>query len=114
MRLVLPSTVIAAHLLYPQIVDDNNPTEREIGTMYGLALPALCDEVWCFGKTLSAAMEQEIKEWLNSLGYQITEQGKYSGQYRLTTSYCRDIIVLAIACIFERKAKNENCNYRKR
>ena len=53
---------IAAHLLYPQIVDDNDPTEREIGTMYGLALLALCDEVWCFGKTLSAGMEQEIKE----------------------------------------------------
>ena len=35
---------IAAHLLYPQIVDDNDPTEREIGTMYGLALLALCDE----------------------------------------------------------------------
>ena len=53
---------IAAHLLYPQIVDDNNPDEREIGTMYGLALLALCDEVWCFGETLSAGMEQEIKE----------------------------------------------------
>ena len=53
---------IAAHLLYPQIVDDNDPVEREIGTMYGLALLALCDEVWCFGKTLSAGMEQEIKE----------------------------------------------------
>lgn len=53
---------IAAHLLYPQIVDDNNPDEREIGTMYGLALLALCDEVWCFGETLSPGMEQEIKE----------------------------------------------------
>lgn len=53
---------IAAHLLYPQIVDDNNPDEREIGTMYGLALLALCDEIWCFGETLSAGMEQEIKE----------------------------------------------------
>ena len=53
---------IAAHLLYPQIVDDNNPDEREIGTMYGLALLALCDEVWCFGETLSSGMEQEIKE----------------------------------------------------
>lgn len=53
---------IATHLLYPQIVDDNNPDEREIGTMYGLALLALCDEVWCFGETLSPGMEQEIKE----------------------------------------------------
>ena len=53
---------IAAHLLYPQIVDDNNTDEREIGTMYGLALLALCDEVWCFGENLSSGMEQEIKE----------------------------------------------------
>lgn len=53
---------IAAHLLYPQIVDDNDPDEREIGTMYGLALLALCDEVWCFGKEHSPGMEQELKE----------------------------------------------------
>ena len=51
---------IAAHLLYPQIVDDNNPDEREIGTMYGLALLALCDEVWCFGTEISEGMEKEI------------------------------------------------------
>ncbi len=53
---------IAAHLLYPQIVDDNNPLEREIGTMYGLALLALCDEVWCFGKEHSLGMKQELEE----------------------------------------------------
>ena len=53
---------IASHLLYPQIMDDNIPEEREIGTMYGLALLALCDEVWCFGKKLSPGMELEVKE----------------------------------------------------
>lgn len=53
---------IAAHLLYPQIVDDNVPAEREIGTMYGIALLEMCDEVWCFGKELSSGMEREIKE----------------------------------------------------
>ena len=53
---------IAAHLLYPQIVDDNNPDEREIGTMYGLALLALCDEVWCFGEEHSSGMKQELEE----------------------------------------------------
>lgn len=53
---------IASHLLYPQIIDDNIPEEREIGTMYGLALLALCDEVWCFGKKLSPGMELEVKE----------------------------------------------------
>lgn len=53
---------IAAHLLYPQIMDDNVPTEREIGTMFGIALLEMCDEVWCFGKELSSDMEREIKE----------------------------------------------------
>lgn len=40
---------IAAHLLYPQILDDSIPSEREIGTMFGIALLEMCDEVWCFG-----------------------------------------------------------------
>lgn len=53
---------IAAHLLYPQIVDDNVPAEREIGTMFGIALLEVCDEVWCFGKEPSSGMEREIKE----------------------------------------------------
>lgn len=53
---------IASHLLYPQMLDDTNPAEREIGTMYGLALLAVCDEVWCFGKTISPGMKQEITE----------------------------------------------------
>ncbi len=53
---------IASHLLYPQMVDDNIPEEREIGTMFGIALLELCDEVWCFGNELSSGMEREIKE----------------------------------------------------
>jgi len=53
---------IAAHLLYPQMLDDGNPAEREIGTMFGIALLEMCDEVWCFGNELSSGMEREIKE----------------------------------------------------
>ena len=53
---------IAAHLLYPQIVDDNVPAELEIGPMFGIAHLEMCDEVWCFGKKLSSGMEREIKE----------------------------------------------------
>lgn len=53
---------IAAHLLYPQMLDDNVPAEREIGTMFGIALLEMCDEVWCFGKELSSGIEREIKE----------------------------------------------------
>lgn len=53
---------IASHLLYPQILDDNIPDQRELGTMFGLALLYDCDEVWCFGKTKSAGMQQELHE----------------------------------------------------
>ena len=44
------------------MLNDNNPEEREVGTLYGLSLLAICDEIWCFGDKLSPGMEQEIKE----------------------------------------------------
>lgn len=53
---------VASHLLYPQMLNDNIPEEREIGTLYGLSLLAICDEIWCFGDELSPGMEKEIKE----------------------------------------------------
>lgn len=53
---------IASHLIYPQFMNDSDPAERELGTMFGLALLAQCDEVWCFGTTKSAGMTQELHE----------------------------------------------------
>ncbi len=52
---------IASHLLYPQMLNDNNPAERDLGLLFGLALLALCDEVWVFGSP-SPGMMQEIQE----------------------------------------------------
>lgn len=52
---------IASHLLYPQMLNDSDPKERELGLDFGLALLACCDEVWVFGKP-SSGMEQEIAE----------------------------------------------------
>jgi len=52
---------IASHLLYCQILNDNNPEERELGLMFGLALLRLCDEVWVFG-AVSPGVAQEIEE----------------------------------------------------
>ena len=52
---------IASHLLYPQILDDNNPVERELGLSFGLALLQVCDEVWVFGK-VTKGMAGEIEE----------------------------------------------------
>ena len=55
---------VASHLLYPQMLRDNVPEERELGTVFGLALLALCDEVWFFtdGGGLSPGMAAEEHE----------------------------------------------------
>ncbi len=53
---------VASHLIYPAILQDSVATERELGTMFGLALLALCDEVWVFGKEWSQGMKTEIVE----------------------------------------------------
>ena len=55
---------VASHLLYPQILNDSSPHEREMGLMFGLALLALCDEVWIFTENgeISSGMKREIEE----------------------------------------------------
>ena len=52
---------IASHLLYPQILRDDDPVERELGTLFGLALLRDCDEVWVFGE-VSPGVAREIEE----------------------------------------------------
>lgn len=52
---------IASHLLYPQVLSDAVPAERELGLLFGLALLATCQECWFFGE-LSPGMEQEMQE----------------------------------------------------
>ena len=52
---------IASHLLYPQILRDDDPIERELGMLFGLALLRDCDEVWVFGE-VSPGVAREIEE----------------------------------------------------
>ena len=52
---------IASHLLYPQILNDNIPEERELGLMFGLALLRTCDEMWVFG-SVTSGVAREIEE----------------------------------------------------
>ncbi|BAE86439.1 DUF4406 domain-containing protein [Desulfitobacterium hafniense] len=53
---------VAVHLLYPQILDDNIPTQREIGIRMGLRVMASCDELWICGSRISHGMSCEITE----------------------------------------------------
>ena len=52
---------IAPHLLFPQFLDDNNPTERELGLFFGNAIMSKCAEMWVFSDRISEGMEAEIK-----------------------------------------------------
>ena len=58
---------ITPHLLFPQFLNDADPTERKLGLLFGNALMSKCSEVWVFGNTISAGMESEIKRarWKN-------------------------------------------------
>ena len=60
---------VAAHLIYPQILDDRVPEERAMGLMFGLSLLDMCDEVWIFARRdaegqyiLSDGMKKEYAE----------------------------------------------------
>lgn len=53
---------VVSHLLYPQILDDNDSEQRELGLLFGKVLLALCSEVWVFGNDCSPGMQDEIHE----------------------------------------------------
>ena len=53
---------VASHLLYPQILEDSVPAQRELGLQFGLALLERCSEIWVFNENheLSEGMRLEI------------------------------------------------------
>ena len=51
---------VAPHLLYPQMLNDSDPAEREIGLRLGHGVLEHCGELWCCGNRISHGMEQEI------------------------------------------------------
>jgi len=53
---------VAVHLLYPQILDDSKPVQREMGIRMGLRVLASCNELWICGSRISHGMSCEIAE----------------------------------------------------
>ena len=53
---------VAVHLLYPQILNDYIPAQRELGIGMGLRVLASCDELWICGSRISHGMSCEIAE----------------------------------------------------
>ena len=54
-------TPVAAHLLYPQMLDDAVPEQRELGLRMGLRLLEACGELWLCGSRVSGGMQEELK-----------------------------------------------------
>lgn len=50
---------VAAHLLYPQFLDDSDMNERKLGLFFGKVLLDRCEEVWIFGTEYSDGMKAE-------------------------------------------------------
>ena len=50
----------APHLLYPQVLDEHDSDDRQLGLDMGKAALAHCDELWVFGDTVSRGMQSEI------------------------------------------------------
>jgi hypothetical protein len=53
---------IAPHLIYPQVLNDSDPFEREKGMQMGLRQLPFCSELWICGEKISSGMQSEIAE----------------------------------------------------
>ena len=51
---------VTPHLLYPQFMDENDSSERELGLFFGMVLLSKCEQVWVFGSRISGDMAKEI------------------------------------------------------
>jgi hypothetical protein len=71
----------APHLLYPQVFDEFDSIERELGISFGLVWLNKCDELWVFGRHISSGMALEIAK-ANKRGIPI----------RTFTEACREVV----------------------
>lgn len=51
---------LTPHLLYPQFMDDDDESEREMAMHFNYVLLGKCSEVWIFGGVISRGMAREI------------------------------------------------------
>lgn len=51
---------VTPHLLYPQFMNDDDESEREMAMHFNYVLLGKCSEVWIFGGVISRGMDREI------------------------------------------------------
>lgn len=65
-------TPMAVHLLYPQLLDDSEPVQRQAGIRMGLRILEAADELWCCGDQISEGMRAETA-YAKRLGIPVKE-----------------------------------------
>ena len=96
------NTPLAVHLLYPLLLDDNDPVQREVGLSLGRHVLNHCDEVWMCGDDVSPGMRSELEtarelsipvhvisrqQILDAQDYQSAADETYLGHYQCETYY---------------------------
>jgi len=67
---------VAAHLLYPQFLKDNDLEQRQLGLALALELLRKCDQIWVFGEYISKGMAGEIDE-AERVGITVVYKGNF-------------------------------------
>ena len=64
MRFAIQKGVVplAPHLLYPQVLEERNLAQREVGLCLGMVWLGKCDELWVFGSRITTGMKCEIEK----------------------------------------------------
>ncbi len=52
----------APHLIFPRMLDENKPEDRELGIRMGLEMMRCCDELHVYGQHISQGMPREIAQ----------------------------------------------------
>jgi hypothetical protein len=66
---------VCPHVYLTRFLDDNVPSERELGLQIGLEMLTECAELWVFGNRVSQGMRAEI-DTANRLGITVKHIGR--------------------------------------
>ena len=53
---------IAPHIYFTQFLNDDDPSERNLGIFMGIVFLTKCSEVWVFGERISKGMKMELQK----------------------------------------------------
>ena len=87
MAMARGNTPFSSHLLYSQMLDCNDPAQRELETRMSGQMLSLCDELWLCGDRISPGMAAE-EQLAKGLGIPVQHVGTEEILYRPPDELC--------------------------